>query len=115
VGGRDGSPAALGLPPELRSGWDFHAVAVAGNHIWVVGRPGSVMLHSGNRGGSWEVVKTKQPLPLNGVFFSDDKQGWAVGELGAILATGDGGKTWAVQRRGGERAALLNVHARAAG
>ena len=51
------------------------------------------MLHSGNRGGSWEVVKTKQPLPLNGVYFADEKQGWAVGELGAILATADGGKT----------------------
>jgi photosystem II stability/assembly factor-like uncharacterized protein len=115
VGRRDWALADLGLPAELRSGWDFHAVAVADNHIWVVGRPGSVMLHSSNRGGSWEVVKTKQPLPLNGVFFADDKQGWAVGELGAILATADGGKTWAVQRRGGERAAVLCVHARPTG
>jgi photosystem II stability/assembly factor-like uncharacterized protein/tetratricopeptide (TPR) repeat protein len=115
VGKRDWALADLGLPTEVRSGWDFHGVTVVGNHIWVVGRPGSVMLHSGNRGGSWEVVKTKQPLPLNGVFFADEKQGWAVGELGAILATADGGKTWAVQRRGGERAAVLCVHARPAG
>src|SRR5262249_47290903 len=38
-----------------------------------------------------------------------------VGELGGILATTDGGKTWRVQRRGGQRAALLFVHARAMG
>ncbi len=115
VGQRDWALADLNLPAEVRAGWDFHGVALAGNHIWVVGRPGSVLLHSGNRGGSWEVVKTKQPLPLNGTFFADDKQGWAVGEFGAILATADGGKTWAVQRRGGERAAVLCVHARPAG
>jgi photosystem II stability/assembly factor-like uncharacterized protein len=115
VGRRDWALADLNLPTELRSDWDFHDVAVAGNHIWVVGRPGSVMLHSANRGGSWEAVKTKQPLPLNGVFFADEKQGWAVGELGAILATADGGKTWAVQRRGGERAAVLCVNARPTG
>jgi photosystem II stability/assembly factor-like uncharacterized protein/LmbE family N-acetylglucosaminyl deacetylase len=115
VGQHDWALADLGLATEVRSGWDFHGVALSGNHVWVVGRPGSVMLHSGNRGGSWEVVKTKQPLPLNGVFFADAKQGWAVGELGAILATTDGGKTWAVQHRGGERAAMLCVHARSAG
>jgi photosystem II stability/assembly factor-like uncharacterized protein len=115
VAQHDWALADLGLPAEVRSGWDFHGVALSGNHIWVVGRPGSALLHSGNRGGSWEVIKTKQPLPLNGVFFADDKQGWAVGEMGAILATSDGGKTWAVQRRGGERAALMCVHARAAG
>jgi photosystem II stability/assembly factor-like uncharacterized protein len=115
VGRRDWALADLNLPSELRSGWDFHAVGQAGNGIWVVGRPGSVLLHSGNRGGTWEVVKTKQPLPLNGVFFADDKQGWAVGELGAILTTADSGTTWTVQRRGGERAAILCVHARPAG
>jgi photosystem II stability/assembly factor-like uncharacterized protein len=107
--------ADLKLSREMRSGWDFHAVALAGNHVWIAGRPGSVLLHSPNGGGTWDVVKTKQPLPLNGVFFADDKQGWAVGELGAILATTDGGKSWTVQRRGGERAAVLCIHARATG
>ncbi len=100
---------------EVRAGWDFHGVGVTGDHIWVVGRPGSVMLHSGNRGAAWETVKTRQPLPLNGVTFVDARQGWAVGELGAILATNDGGKTWTVQHRGGERAAILCIHARATG
>jgi len=107
--------ADLKLPAEVRAGWDFHAVAISGNHIWIAGRPGSVMLHSGNGGGTWEVLRTKQPLPLNGLFFADDKNGWAVGEFGAILATSDGGKTWKLQRRGGDRAAVLCIHSRPAG
>src|SRR5262249_18332074 len=55
-----------------------------------------------------------QALPLHGVFFHDEKTGWAVGELGTVLATTDGGKTWKATKRGGQRAALLFAHARAA-
>ena len=107
--------ANLKLPQEVRETWDFHAVHGVGNHFWLAGRPGSVMLHSPDLGDTWEVVRTGQPLPLNGVFFLDEKRGWAVGELGAILGTTDGGKTWQVQRRGGQRSAVLFIHARAAG
>jgi photosystem II stability/assembly factor-like uncharacterized protein len=105
----------LKLPGDVQAGLDFHAVHAVGNHFWVVGRPGSLMLHSPDRGATWEIVRTGQTLPLNGIFFQNDQRGWAVGELGTILATTDGGKTWKVQRRGGERAAVLFVHARAAG
>jgi photosystem II stability/assembly factor-like uncharacterized protein len=104
--------ADLKLAPEVLTAWDFHAIHWVGDHIWVVGRPGSVVLHSDNRGGSWRILRTRQPLPLNGVYFFDAKRGWAVGELGTILGTADGGKTWAVQRRGGQRAGVLFVHAR---
>jgi photosystem II stability/assembly factor-like uncharacterized protein len=107
--------AELKLPPGTEAAWDFHAVGGAGAHLWVVGRPGSAALHSPDGGKTWQVVRTGQPLPLNGVFFRDEQHGWAVGELGSVLATGDGGKTWQVQRRGGQRAAVLCVHARAAG
>jgi photosystem II stability/assembly factor-like uncharacterized protein/tetratricopeptide (TPR) repeat protein len=105
----------LGLAPEVLAAWDFHAVHGAGPHIWAVGRPGSAVLHSGDAGDHWQIVPTGQPLPLNGVWFHDAEHGWAVGELGSILATCDGGKTWQVQRRGGQRSAVLCVHARAAG
>ena len=84
----------------------------AGEHVWVAGRPGSVILHSSNHGGTWKVFPTGQNLPLNGLFFFDEKRGWAVGEYGTILATEDGGKKWTVQQRGGQRAAVLFVNAR---
>jgi photosystem II stability/assembly factor-like uncharacterized protein len=105
----------LDVAENVRRAWDFHAAHGVGDHYWVVGRPGSVALHSANRGQSWQVVRTGQQLPLNGIFFTDEQHGWAVGELGAILATSDGGKTWQVQHRGGQRAAVLFLHARPGG
>lgn len=103
----------LKLPKELRAAIDFHAVAVSGAHVWAVGRPGSVVFHSADHGATWDMHKTGQPLPLHAVWFLDDRRGWAAGELGTILATTDGGKTWAVQRQGGMRSAVLFVHANA--
>jgi photosystem II stability/assembly factor-like uncharacterized protein len=106
------SYADLKLPPEVRAAWDFHAVHCVAENAWVVGRPGSAVLHSPDLGRTWEVQATGQPLPLNGVHFHDILHGWAVGELGSILATVDGGKSWHVQHRGGQRSAILFVHAR---
>jgi photosystem II stability/assembly factor-like uncharacterized protein len=103
------------LPPHAAENWDFHAIHGVGPHLWAVGRPGSAALHSPDGGKSWEVVRTGQTLPLHGVFFSDEGHGWAVGELGTVIATTDGGKSWRVQRRGGQRLAVLTVNARAAG
>jgi photosystem II stability/assembly factor-like uncharacterized protein len=104
----------LGLPRGVLASWDFHAVYHLGDHVWVAGRPGSVVLHSGNFGGTWETQRTGWPVPLLGLFFLDERQGWAVGEYGTILATADGGKTWQVQHQErGQRAAALFLHARA--
>jgi hypothetical protein len=107
--------AELHLPAEVQATWDFHAVGGSGPHVWAVGRPGSAFLHSPDSGKSWEVVRTGQSLPLHALFFRDEKKGWAVGELGTVVATSDGGKTWQVQRRGGQQAAVLAVHARPSG
>ncbi len=105
----------LDVDENVRRAWDFHAVHGVGKHFWVVGRPGSVALHSDNAGQSWQVVRTGQQLPLNGIFFTDEQHGWAVGELGTILATSDAGKSWQVQHRSGQRAAVLFLHARPGG
>jgi photosystem II stability/assembly factor-like uncharacterized protein len=105
----------LDVAENVRRAWDFHAVHGVGSHYWIVGRPGSVALHSDNRGQKWEVVKTGQKMPLNGIYFTDEQHGWAVGELGTIVATSDSGKTWQVQQRGGQRAAVLFLHTRPGG
>ena len=101
------------LSEDLVSTWDFHALATLGNKVWAVGRPGSAVLASDDKGSTWKIHKTGQALPLNGISFFDEKRGWAVGEFSTILATTDGGQTWKVQRRGGQRAAVLCLHARA--
>ena len=107
--------ADLGLPADVQATWDFHAVHGTGAHVWAVGRPGSAALHSPDGGKTWQIVRTGQTMPLHGVFFRDEKKGWAVGELGVVLATTDGGKTWQAQRRGGQHAAVLSVHTQPAG
>src|SRR5205807_5435934 len=90
-------------------------VALIDQNVWVTGRPGSVVFHSPDLGKTWEAQPTGQSLPLHALHFYDAQNGWAVGELGTILATADGGRSWAVQRRGGQRAAVLFVHARPSG
>jgi len=107
--------ADLKLRPETLACMDFHAVACRGDHIWVAGRPGSVVMHSADRGATWQMQPTKVGLPLNGLHFLNERHGWAVGELGTVMNTTDGGQTWTVQRQGGQRAAILCVHARPGG
>lgn len=97
------------VPSEIASLVDFRALDVLGNHIWVAGAPGSCVLHSGDGGQTWDVSRTDQSLPLNALRFLDEQRGWAVGAMGTILVTRDGGKTWRCTRRGGSRAALLGL------
>lgn len=101
------------LPPEVLQALDFHAIHGIGDRVWVVGRPGSVVLHSTDQGATWKVQKTGQARALNGVFFRDNTHGWAVGEGGTVVATADGGNTWQVQRQAAKRAAILCIHLQA--
>ena len=89
--------------------FDFQALCVIGTQAWLAGSPGSCVFHSPDAGNSWNVLQTGQTAPLRGLQFIDPMHGWAVGDLGTILATADGGRTWQVQHRGGTRAAVLGV------
>jgi photosystem II stability/assembly factor-like uncharacterized protein len=103
--------ADLRLPPEFAASLDFHAVACLDQRIWIVGSPGSVVWHSFDFGQSWQTLPTGQSLPLHAVQFIDAVHGWAVGDGGTILGTADSGKSWTIQRRGAQRAAVAFVHA----
>lgn len=100
-------------PPEMAEWFDFFALAVRGPKAWIAGSPGTRVLHTRDAGQSWTVFSTGQCLPLRALHFVDDHLGWAVGELGLILTTSDGGQTWKEQRSGGRRAALLGLFSRA--
>lgn len=95
------------LPEFVSANFDFRAVAVAGPQVWVAGSPGTRVFHSADGGRTWTAHPTGQNLPLRALEFVDERIGYAVGDLGTILATNDGGRSWQVERRGGERAALL--------
>ena len=72
-------------------------------------RRGRECLYSGDRGKTWELQSTSQSLPLRDLMFLDAQRGWAVGSLGTILATRDGGATWQRQKGDRTRAAVLAV------
>lgn len=100
------------LPDYVATNFDFQAVAIAGPHVWIAGSPGTRVFHSADGGHSWTSQPTGQNLPLRTLRFLDERTGFAVGDLGTILATEDGGRHWRLLRRGGERAALLVALAR---
>lgn len=104
--------ADLQLPKDVAACLDFRAIHGVGKHAWVVGRPGSFVLATTDAGATWALQPTGHTTPLHGVFFLDSQRGWAVGDLGAILSSNDGGKTWKVQRQGAKRSSALFVHAR---
>ncbi|HUG93294.1 MAG TPA: YCF48-related protein, partial [Planctomycetaceae bacterium] len=92
---------------------DFRAVAVRGAHVWIAGAPGSVVWHSPDAGRSWLRQSTGQNLPIHALCFSTDVEGWAVGAVGLLLHTRDGGRTWQAVAGGSRRLAMLAVHGRA--
>ena len=98
------------LPAEVQASLDFHALCAVKDKVWIVGRPGSAIVHSKDGGATWTLQKTGQPLPLHGVFFFDEKLGWAVGDAGTVLTSTDGGRTWKTQQTA-TRAAALAIHA----
>ena len=97
------------LPEGIAPEFDFAALAVIGPNVWIAGSPGTRVFHSPDAGQSWNAFSTGQNLPIRSLAFVDEQAGWAVGELGTILATTDGGRSWTRQHFGGTRAALLGV------
>ena len=109
--GRSWQTPATDLPDAAADSFDFHAVAVIGADVWIAGSPGTRIFHSPDNGQTWESFATGHVAPIRALTFIDAQHGWAVGDLGNILATQDGGRTWQPQRTGGQRTALLALFA----
>ncbi|MSR56667.1 MAG: hypothetical protein EXS05_03210 [Planctomycetaceae bacterium] len=99
------------LPEGIRDACDFNAVCCRGPQVWVAGEPGSVIWHSTDSGDSWDRQATGQSVPLHGIHFVTDERGCAVGALGLILRTDDGGQTWQPARGAGRRLAVMMLYA----
>lgn len=106
-----GAPAAHGEPaeaaafkprPALRSPFAERSMILdaqrAGARLVAVGERGVVLL-SDDDGASWrQASQVPVDATLAAASFVDAQAGWAVGHLGTILHTADGGETWTVQR-----------------
>jgi photosystem II stability/assembly factor-like uncharacterized protein len=97
------------IPEEIAAQFDFYALAARGSRIWIAGAPGTRVFHSDDAGKTWTSFPTGSRLPIHALCFCDDEHGWAVGALGLILATEDGGRSWRRQRSGSDRAAVLGL------
>jgi photosystem II stability/assembly factor-like uncharacterized protein len=105
--------AAGDFPAQAARHFDFAALAVRGPKAWIAGTPGTRVFFTPDAGASWTAFSTGVSVPISAMTFIDDEHGWAVGALGTILATGDGGRTWQRQRSAAARAAILGLFARA--
>lgn len=85
------------------------ATTINGDHIWAVGHD-AVILHSPDRGESWEVQNFQPDLqrPFLDVHFFDTQHGIALGAYGLFYRTEDGGQTWQAERH----ASLLDPYDR---
>ena len=107
-GGLTWRPPQAALPGSAGM-FDFTALAVRGPKCWLAGSPGSRVFYTGDGGRSWSAFASGNFAPLRAITFADDQHGWAVGDLGTILASSDGGRNWQCQCSGGARAAVLGL------
>lgn len=102
-----------GFPNESQNYFDLSGVVALDGFVGVVGTPGSLFFYSDDGGNVWNAAPTGVNTPLRKAAFIDRNNGWAVGDLGVIVATNDGGRTWKLQRSGGTRVAMLGIFGRA--
>ncbi len=71
------------------------SVFAVDNMIWAAGHD-AVVVHSPDGGQTWHLQYSEPDLfqPLLDVFFTDNKNGFAVGAYGYVLRTSDGGVLW---------------------
>lgn len=84
-------------------------VVRAGARLVTAGERGHI-LYSDDDGRSWTQARVPTRQLLTALFFIDAQRGWAVGHDALILASQDGGATWALQHEDRAREApLLDV------
>lgn len=83
----------------------WRAAAEAGGRILATGFPGSCVL-LGGEGDQLELVRTGQKATLHGVCWGEGGEAFCVGELGRVLRSNDGGKSWEVCRGQGNEIAV---------
>lgn len=89
------------------------ALARAGDRLVAAGERG-IVLFSDDGGHAWTQARVPAQVSLTALRFIDERSGWAVGHLGAILRSDDAGARWALQLDG-VRAARIQLDAASAG
>jgi photosystem II stability/assembly factor-like uncharacterized protein len=89
---------------------NLQAVARAGNRLVAAGERGLV-IYSDDSGHHWTQARVPVSVTITALKFgADGRDGWAVGNMGVVLRTTDGGANWA-RVFDGQAAAALAVRA----
>jgi photosystem II stability/assembly factor-like uncharacterized protein len=94
------------LESPLASRGMLQGIARVGNRLIAVGMRGHIVVSTDN-GATWKQSKVPVSSDLVAVYFPSEKNGWAVGHDGVVLATIDGGETWVKQLDGRQQNELL--------
>ncbi len=105
-GGLSWSPCIAPQIAELIQHFDLKTLSMSAQKVWLAGDPGTYLFALDRETGEITASRTPPLTPINQVHFLDDQLGWAVGALGAIIATRDGGQTWDFQRGDNRRVAM---------
>lgn len=105
------------VPPALQNSTlprdliDFSSVTIspANGDIWAAGKPGGVLVSIEKQTGAVNFHATPITSAIHRIQFADALHGWAVGDLGIVIATTDGGQSWQIQRGTQTRVGCLNV------
>ena len=108
-GGLSWSHAETPLIEKLVKQVDLKAIAVSEKKICFAGDPGSYLFTIDRITGKAEAFRTPVNSRINRIHFVDDQTGWAVGSLGMIMMTVNGGETWQLQRGDNRRTAIICV------
>jgi len=90
--------------------FDLKTLAVTSTKIWFAGDPGTLLFAIDRNTGQATARRLPIQSRINKIHFADDLNGWAVGALGCILSTQNGGETWTLQRGKHQTAAMLVIN-----
>ena len=88
---------------------NFETLAVTKKSVWAAGSPGSCIVSIDRTTLAVQFHRTPAAPAIHRIEFVDDQTGFAVGDLGVIYATVDGGNSWELQRGRRNRLDVLNL------
>lgn len=89
------------------------AVVRVGNRLVAAGERG-LIIYSDDSGQHWSQAQVPVSVTLTALRFANERDGWAVGNMGAVLRSTDGGASWKRVFDGQQAAALAEQAAQAA-
>ena len=102
------TPASVRTSQDIQL-FDFCSLKIVDQKVMFCGNPGTYVWSLSHDGKELEKHRTPQAMPLNKIEFASPTFGWAVGDMGTVIATGDGGATWEIQRQADSRLSVLAI------